>query len=232
MSTTDLLASHAVEPVQNGMLVGLGTGRAATRGIHALARRVNDEGLKVECVATSESSAALARELGLTVLAFAEVARVDYLFDGADEVSPDLAMLKGRGGAMTREKIVAHASGRRVYLIDESKLVSRIGERFPLPIEVLPFALASVREALRAIGLDGPIRKREDDREYHTDNGFLVIDATIREDADARRLNESLAHIDGVLGHGLFLREADEVLVESHDRASVKRLTRAARTRA
>lgn len=209
------------------MLVGLGTGRAATRGIHALARRVNDEGLRVECVATSESSAALARELGLTVLAFADVARVDYLFDGADEVSPDLAMLKGRGGAMTREKIVAHASDKRVYLVDEGKLVSHIGEKFPLPIEVLPFAIASVRAALRDIGLDGPIRTREDGREYHTDNGFLVIDAPIPQGSDARRLNDDLTRIDGVLGHGLFLREADEVLVESHDRASVKRLTRA-----
>lgn len=222
----DLLASHAVEPIESGMLVGLGTGRAATRGIHALARRVNDEGLRVECVATSESSAVLARELGLTVLAFADVARVEYLFDGADEVSPDLAMLKGRGGAMTREKIVAHASDRRVYLIDEGKLVSRIGEKFPLPIEVLPFAIASVRAALREIGLDGPIRTREDGREYHTDNGFLVIDAPIPRGSDARRLNDELMRIDGVLGHGLFLREADEVFVESHDRASVKRLSR------
>jgi ribose 5-phosphate isomerase A len=222
----DLLASHAVEPITGGMLVGLGTGRAATRGIHALARRVNDEGLRVECVATSESSAALARELGLTVLAFADVARVDYLFDGADEVSPDLAMLKGRGGAMTREKIVAHASDKRVYLVDEGKLVSRIGEKFPLPVEVLPFAIASVRAALRDIGLDGPIRTREDGREYHTDNGFLVIDAPIPQGSDARRLNDDLMRIDGVLGHGLFLREADEVLVESHDRASVRRLTR------
>jgi ribose 5-phosphate isomerase A len=222
----DLLAIQAVEPITSGMLVGLGTGRAATRGIHALARRVNDEGLRVECVATSESSAALARELGLTVLAFADVARVDYLFDGADEVSPDLAMLKGRGGAMTREKIVAHASDKRVYLVDEGKLVSRIGEKFPLPVEVLPFAIASVRAALRDIGLDGPIRTREDGREYHTDNGFLVIDAPIPQGSDARRLNDDLMRIDGVLGHGLFLREADEVLVESHDRASVRRLTR------
>jgi ribose 5-phosphate isomerase A len=222
----DLLAIQAVEPITGGMLVGLGTGRAATRGIHALARRVNDEGLRVECVATSESSAALARELGLTVLAFADVARVDYLFDGADEVSPDLAMLKGRGGAMTREKIVAHASDKRVYLVDEGKLVSHIGEKFPLPVEVLPFAIASVRAALREIGLDGPIRTREDGREYHTDNGFLVIDAPIPDGSDARRLNDDLMRIDGVLGHGLFLREADEVLVESHDRASVKRLTR------
>src|SRR5690606_26698235 len=110
MHATDTLARLAVEPITDGMLVGLGTGRAATRGIHALAQRVNEGGLRVRCVATSESSEALARELGLQVLPFSEVERVDYLFDGADEVAPDLSMLKGRGGAMTREKLVAQAT--------------------------------------------------------------------------------------------------------------------------
>jgi len=222
----DTLATMAVEPIEHGMVVGLGTGRAATRGIHALARRVNAEGLRVECVATSEASAALARELGLPVLSFAGVERVDYLFDGADEVAPDLSMLKGRGGAMTREKIVAHAAARRVYLVDESKVVSRIGEKFHLPVEALPFAIASIRAALRDVGLEGPLRTREDGAEYHTDNGFLVIDARIPADAEARSLNDALARVDGVLGHGLFLDEADDVLIESPDRSRVRRLTR------
>lgn len=226
MNDTDLLARLAVEPITNGMIVGLGTGRAATRGIHALAGRVNQDALRVQCVATSEASGSLARELGLTVLPFAEVERVDYLFDGADEVAPDLAMLKGRGGAMTREKIVAQASERRVYLIDDSKLVRRIGARFDLPIEVLPFALASVRAKLADIGLEGPVRTREGGEVYHTDNGFVVVDALIPEAADIDALNDSLAAIDGVLGHGLFLTEADEVLVESQDRSEVKRLAR------
>ncbi len=226
MNAPDQLARLAVEPITSGMIVGLGTGRAATRGIHALAQRVNEASLKVRCVATSEASGSLARELGLTVLPFAEVERVDYLFDGADEVAPDLAMLKGRGGAMTREKIVAQATTKRVYLIDDSKLVQRIGERFDLPIEVLPFALASVRTQLAAIGLDGPLRTREGGDDYHTDNGFVVIDAPVPDNTDLDALNTSLAMIDGVLGHGLFLREADEVLVESQDRSEVKRLTR------
>jgi ribose 5-phosphate isomerase A len=226
MNDTDLLARLAVEPLETGMIVGLGTGRAATRGIHALAARVNQGTLKVQCVATSEASGSLARELGLTVLPFAEVERVDYLFDGADEVAPDLSMLKGHGGAMTREKIVAQASAKRVYLVDETKMVKRIGERFALPIEVLPFALASVRTRLTALGLEGPIRTREAGDVYHTDNGFVVIDAAVQPGADVRSLNESLAAIDGVLGHGLFLTEADEVFVESKDRSDVKRLTR------
>ncbi len=226
MNAPDQLARLAVEPISNGMIVGLGTGRAATRGIHALAERVNQDALKVECVATSEASGSLARELGLTVLPFAEVERVDYLFDGADEVAPDLAMLKGRGGAMTREKIVAHASAKCVYLIDDSKLVRHIGDRFDLPIEVLPFALASVRVHLKALGLEGPLRRREDGEIYHTDNGFVVIDAPIPENTDLEALNESLAMIDGVLGHGLFMREADEVFVETQDRTRVNRLTR------
>jgi ribose 5-phosphate isomerase A len=105
-------------------------------------------------------------------------------------------------------------------------MVKRIGERFALPIEVLPFALASVRTRLTALGLEGPIRTREAGDVYHTDNGFVVIDAAVQPGADVRSLNESLAAIDGVLGHGLFLTEADEVFVESKDRSDVKRLTR------
>ncbi|MGP1310767.1 MAG: ribose-5-phosphate isomerase RpiA [Phycisphaerales bacterium] len=228
MTTHDTLAHEAVAPIESGMLVGLGTGRAASRGIHALAARAHGEGLRVECVATSEASAALARELGLAVLPFSEVAKVDYLFDGADEVAPDLSMLKGRGGAMTREKIVAHACARCVYLIDESKLVDRLGSRFALPIETLPFALASVRDRLHALGLDGPVREAEGGATYHTDNGFLVIDAAIPENANVRAISEGLARIEGVLGHGLFLTEADAVLVESADRAKVTRMTRPA----
>ncbi|MBX3352514.1 MAG: ribose-5-phosphate isomerase RpiA [Phycisphaeraceae bacterium] len=226
MTTTDTLAEMAVAPVRSGMVVGLGTGRAASRGIRALAARAQREGLSIECVATSEASAELARALGLKVIEFAGVERVDYLFDGADEITDDLTMLKGRGGAMTREKLVANASVQRVYLIDESKRVKRIGERFPLPIEVMPFALASVRARLRAIGLDGPVRARDDGSEYRTDNACVVIDAPVGGTIHMRALNDALARIDGVIGHGLFLSEADEALVESADGSRVDRMTR------
>lgn len=226
MTTKDTLAELAVAPVRAGMVVGLGTGRAASRGIRALASRARAESLSIECVATSEASAALARDLGLRVVEFAGVERVDYLFDGADEVTADLRMLKGRGGAMTREKLVANASLFRVYLIDESKRVSRLGERFALPIEVMPFALASVRARLREVGLDGPVRATDSGARYVTDNGCVVIEATLGERDDPAAVNAALASIDGVIGHGLFLTEADEVLIESADGSRVERLYR------
>jgi ribose 5-phosphate isomerase A len=128
----DALASAAVQDVRDDMTVGLGTGRAATRAIHALARRATEERLKLHCVATSRASEELARALGLLIRDMQAVERVDYLSDGADEVDESLRMLKGRGGAMTREKIVAQASARRVYLIQSRKRVGHLGETVEL----------------------------------------------------------------------------------------------------
>ena len=215
MSTqVDALASMAVAPVEAGMVVGLGTGRAASRAIRALALRVGAEGRGVRCVATSDASATLAASLGLVVLDFAGVERVDYLFDGADEVDPALRMMKGRGGAMTREKIVARASARRVYLVDDGKLVSRLGEKAALPVEVLPFALASVRAALERAGLRGGVRTAADGSRYATDNGCVVLDVGLGAGFDPALVDAMLNATPGVVGHGLFLREADEALIE------------------
>lgn len=227
-SPTDPLAEMAVAGITPGMTVGLGTGRAATRAIHALARRVREEGLRVSCVATSVASDELGRKLGLDVQPMERVATVDYLFDGADEVDPQLRMVKGRGGAMTREKIVAAAAAHRVYLIDEAKLVARLGEKMPLPIEVMSFGLSSVTRRLEALGLVGPIRQK-DGRLYVTDNGNVVIDAELGPALAGAQTPEPLAQaldaMEGVVDHGLFLSEAHEVLVESAA-GSVKRMTR------
>src|SRR6266571_2564059 len=133
MVTQDLLASAAVKDIVSGMNVGLGTGRAATRAIRALAERAATERLALRCVATSKASHDLAARLGLTVGSLEEIRNLDYLFDGADEVDSALRMIKGRGGAMTREKIVAHASARRVYLVQDAKRVAHLGATAPLP---------------------------------------------------------------------------------------------------
>ncbi len=230
LSQVDRLAAAAVEPVQRGMLVGLGTGRAASRAIHALARRVTHERLEVTCVATSRRSAELATSLGLQVLPMRDVPRVDLLFDGADEIEPGLAMTKGAGGAMTREKIVADASDRRLYLMDESKVVARLGERFPLPVEVLEFGLASTSAALKRLGLGPTIRCSPDEpREpYLTDEGNPVLDCAY---GDASRgnlleLSNAIDSIAGVVGHGLFVTQADVVLIESADGQRVQRRVR------
>lgn len=214
MTHKDPLATAAVKDIVAGMAVGLGTGHAATRAIHALAERAVSERLELRCVATSHASEDLARALGLVVGSLEEIGPLDFLFDGADEVDPALRMIKGRGGAMTREKIVAHAARRRVYLVQSAKLVARLGETAPLPIEVNASALATVHHALQRIGLDGPLRLTADGTPYQTDNGHPVIDAALPADLDVDRLGPSLDALPGVIGHGLFLSEADEVLTE------------------
>jgi ribose 5-phosphate isomerase A len=224
MTSHDALASAAVEEIRSGMTVGLGTGRAAARAIRALARRRDAEHLKLLCVATSRESEQLAAGLGLPLLPIEEMGRLDYLFDGADEVDPSLRMLKGRGGAMTREKMAARAAARRVYLVQSAKRVERLGSTVPLPIEVMRFGLAATREALRALGLDGELRGGG----FRTDDGNPVLDASLPPGLELTSLAEALDRIPGVVGHGLFLTEADLVLVEDEQGIVSERLTRAA----
>lgn len=220
----DPLAEAAVAEIQSGMLVGLGTGRTASRGVIALAERMKNEDLQLRCVSTSHATETLARFHGLPVMDFALVERVDYLFDGADEVDPHMNMLKGSGGAMTRERIVAWAAEKCVYMVDESKLVSRLGERTTLPIAVLAFGLAAVRAELRNLGLHGVCRRTIKGELFLTDNGNLVIDVAMGEQ-DLSELAASLNDIPGVIDHGLFLTEADEILVE-RDSGTIERRTR------
>lgn len=208
--TTDALAVAALEEIRSGMTVGLGSGRTATRAIEALARRVSTERMSIVCVATSRASEELGWRLGLRVQAMEGVERIDYLFDGADEVDAAMRMIKGRGGAMTREKIVARAAARRVYLVQSAKLVDRLGEAAPLPIEVLRFGLAATRRALRELGLDGPLRVAG----YETDDGNPIVDVRLPAGVDLAQLATALDETPGVLGHGLFLTEAHVLLIE------------------
>lgn len=219
----DALAEAAVAEVTSGMIVGLGTGRTAARGILALAARVKEENLDVRCVPTSHACETIARSQGLHVIDFAVVESVDLLFDGADEVDRQLRMLKGKGGAMTRERIVAHAAKRRVYMIQESKIVDRLGLTSPLGIAVLPFGVAATRTHLRRLGLNGVLRPGFDGHLFLTDNGHVIMDVTL-DDRDLDELACDLNAVPGVVDHGLFLTEADEVLVEG--RGEVVRLTR------
>jgi len=226
----DLLAQAAVEPVTNSMMVGLGTGRAASRGIHALAEKVKAESLDITCVATSHRSAELAESLGLIVRPMREVDHVDYLFDGVDELDPTLAMLKGAGGAMTREKIVAESADQCVFLMDESKLVTRLGERMPLPVEVLDFGLKATERRLRKLGLEPKQRSVDDDPQqpYLTDEGNPVLDCDFgrAQELEISTLSAYLDWTPGVVGHGLFVTQADMVLIESADRSHLTRRVR------
>lgn len=226
----DPLASAAVEPVRSGMIVGLGTGRAAARAIRALARRARAERLDFSCIATSESSARLAESLGLRVLPPDGTARIDYLFDGADEVDRRLRMIKGRGGAMTREKILARAAERCSYLVQRAKCVDRLGKSVPLPIEVMRFGFTATVRHLSDLGLRGPVRRGDGGADYITDNGNPVIDAALPAEVELEDLRIRLDELPGVVGHGLFLTEAHEVIVEEEEQGVISRLTRASCT--
>ena len=193
-------AVAAVQEVQGGMLVGLGTGSTAAFAIRALGERVAD-GLAIRAVVTSDASGKLARDVGIDVLDFAAVARVDLTIDGADEIDSRCFAIKGAGGAMLREKIVAASSARMVVIADGSKRVDRIGAA-RLPVEVLPFAIGYVTRVLTDMGAAPIIRDN-----YRTDQGNLVIDCHFASLEDPRATAATLSAIPGILGHGLFLDE-------------------------
>ncbi len=220
----DALAVAAVADITSGMTVGLGTGSTAKRGIRALADRVRDDGLDIRCVSTSEGSETLARELGLRMEDFAVVETLDYLFDGADEVDREIRVLKGSGGAMTRERLIAWAADRVVYMVDENKLVDHLGQNNTLAIAVMAFGLASIRAKLRSFGLCGVCRRTINGDLFITDNGNLILDVGLADDQDLENIHEELKHIPGVIDHGLFLDEADEILIGRGD--SVEQLVR------
>jgi len=189
--------------VRDGMNLGYGTGRAAAAALEALARRK----LRIRGVPTSERTAELCRSMGLPLTTLEETPELDLCIDGADEIDPDKQVLKGGGGAMVREKLVALASRRRVLVIEEPKLVPRLGTTRGLPIAVLAFGWdATLRRIARV--LPGAARRPE-----LNDDGNVVIDSPIPAGADLRELADDLKRIAGVVDHGLFLDLSPEVLV-------------------
>jgi len=204
-------AAAAIAEVRDGMLLGLGSGSTAAHAVTALGRRVA-EGLRVDCVATSRATEVLARSVGLTVRPFDDVARLDLTIDGADEIDPSLRAIKGGGGALLREKVVAAASDRVSIVIDASKWVAQLG-RFRLPVEVLPFAGAWVARALSGMGGTPARRLLADGTTFYTDQGNVIFDTAFALIEDPARLAASLASVPGIVEHGLFLDEIDTVFI-------------------
>ena len=204
--------------VRSGMVVGLGTGSTAAFAIEEIGRRVRDEKLVVTGVPTSGSAAELARKAGIDVRAVNDVAKLDLALDGADEVGPHLELIKGGGAAHTLEKIVATAAARFVVLVDEAKLVRRLGEKWPVPVEVLAVALRPVERALQGLGASVDLRKGGGkDGPVVTDHGNLVVDAKFAGIDDPAALARQLDSIPGLVEHGLFVGLADEALVGAPD---------------
>ena len=216
----DRVAEAAAALVEDGMKVGLGTGDTARRFIEKLALRR----LKLTCVVTSGASAGIARAGGLTVSTLAQTPRLDLAVDGADEVTPALDLMKGGGGAHTREKIVAASAARFVIMVDETKLVHRLGETFPVPVEALEEALPLVRSRLEGLGATVQLREK-DGAPYVTELGNRILDARFGAIAEPAALAARLDAIPGVLEHGLFVGMAHLVLVGDLSSETVRRLT-------
>ena len=226
-------ADHALGLVTEGTTIGLGTGRAATLFVEALGRRVA-EGFRIRGVPTSAATARLAAQLKISLTTLEEAEELDATFDGADEVAPDLGLLKGYGGALVREKIVAASSRRLIILVGPGKEVARLGSRGRLPVEVVPFGLALARRRLARLGLAGEVRTvpettghpGAEKTPFQSDNGNIIIDCRCRALDDPKDLERQIRDIPGVVDTGLFLGMAQTILI-GHDDGTVEVRTHA-----
>lgn len=213
-----LVGERVVEWIEDGMVVGLGTGSTASKAIEALGRKIASTQIRVRGVPTSFAAERLAQQLGIPVVTLNDVESVDLAFDGADEVDPDLNLIKGRGAAQTREKIVASESQRFIVLVDESKLVAKLGTRMPLPIEIVPLSTGPIMRRIERLGGRPTLRMgQRKDGPVVSDQGLWIIDAEFDGISDPAALDRELLMAPGVLDHGLFLGLATDVLVGRND---------------
>ena len=213
-------AERALDLIRDGQVIGLGTGSTAMFAIEGLGRLVR-EGLSVTGVPTSVATERLARELAIPLVNLNEAGVIDVTLDGADEVDPDFNMIKGGGGALTREKLVALASVKRIILVDESKLVSRLGQSRLLPIEVLPFAWTFAARLLTGLGCVASLREH-DGVPFVTDNGNHILDCAFGSIEDAATLEKRIKLLTGVVECGLFIGIADTLVIGFDDRVEVR----------
>ena len=213
-----LAAEAAAELVEDGMRVGLGTGSTVAHVLERLAERVRDEGLSIVGVPTSLDTEEKARALGLRLAGLEEVEELDLTIDGADEIDGEFRMIKGGGGALLREKVIASISRREAIVVGAGKVVERLGRAFPLPVEVVPFARPVVCRRIRALGATPLLRVQEGGGSYRTDNGNEILDCRFEDGiADPEALERALAAIPGVVESGLFLGLAHVLVVGRED---------------
>lgn len=205
-------ARRALQLVEPGMTLGLGSGSTATLWIELLGQQVRDHGLNIRAIASSEDSERLGRSFGIPFVTFDDCRWLDLTVDGADEIAPNLALIKGGGGKLLREKIVASASKRFVVVADRSKQVEKLG-RFPLPVEVIPMAAVLVADALRQLGFTPTIRVNHDGTRYITDEGNLILDCSGVLIEKPQEIAAKIDSIVGVVEHGLFLQMAQLALI-------------------
>jgi ribose 5-phosphate isomerase A len=216
----DAAAAAAVELVEPGMTIGLGSGRALWKALELLAER----GEPVRCVVASSRTDELARQAGFTVVALDGTVELDLALDGADEVDPALGLIKGGGGALLREKIVISAARRFAVIAEASKKVARLGEGFRLPVEVVRFGWQDTRRRLAPLLPDAEQRLRDDGEAYLTDEGHFILDCAVPPSGDVAELGRAIKQIPGVVEHGLFIGMATDALLGNPD-GSVETLT-------
>jgi ribose 5-phosphate isomerase A len=217
MNDKQMVALQAVKYVKSGMLIGLGTGSTANYFIEELARLQREENLKVTTVASSTISAISAQSLGLPIVALEHISSIDLYVDGADEITPDMTLLKGRGSDLVKEKLLAKAATQFIAVADESKLVSRIGQNFVIPIEVIPFAWQLAKKSLENMGANGGLRSNAaKDGFWVTSHGSYVLDMTFDKSFDAKTLNDLISNTPGVVEHGIFYDLTDAVFIAAN----------------
>jgi ribose 5-phosphate isomerase A len=213
-------AQKAIERVKNGMIIGLGTGSTVQFALELISEKIKSGEIKdIAGIPTSKRTEEESKRLGIPVLSINELRKktdgnkiIDLTIDGADEADEKLNLIKGGGGAMLREKIIAHASKINVTIIDESKLSEKVGSKCSLPIEVLEFSIENEKYFLNSIGAEVTIRKNSSDKNFITDNGNLILDAKFSAIENADELNNKLNSQPGILGHGLFVGICDELI--------------------
>ncbi|KAA2217405.1 ribose-5-phosphate isomerase RpiA [Maribacter flavus] len=213
-----LAATEAVKFVKDGMTVGLGSGSTSAYMIRILGEKV-ENGLKIKGVPSSEKTAALAREMGIPLVSLDDVKRIDINLDGADEFDPQMRLIKGGGGALLREKIIAHNSKVNIIITDSSKQVERLG-KFKLPVETIPFATNKIISELEDMGLK-PIPRKANGALYVTDENNYIVDVDIWEHNDLETLGYNLIRIPGIVETGLFLNTADMIIMGKGDAVTV-----------
>jgi ribose 5-phosphate isomerase A len=214
MNDKELVAIEAAKRVKNGMVVGLGTGSTANYFIEHLAKRQAEGGLNISTVASSTISAMKAESCGLKVVSIAQLKRIDLYVDGADEITPNLSLLKGRGQDLVMEKLLAKAADQFIVVADKSKLASRIGEKFIIPIEVIPSAWQMVKHQLEKQGAQGDIRLNAGkDNVVISAHGSYVLDMQFPVKINDEALNNLLNNTPGIVEHGVFYGIASQVLI-------------------
>lgn len=218
------VSKEAVKYIQDGMIVGLGTGSTVRYMVDALGERVKNEGLKIIGVTTSNRTTKQAESLGITIKDIDDVDHIDLCIDGADEVDDDFNGIKGGGGALLWEKIVNNASTKKIWIVDQSKLVPRIGD-FGVPVEVIPFGSQHVFNTFEKKGYK-PVWRMDGDHKYRTDENNFIIDIHLGQIDDPHALAEDLIHTVGVVEHGLFLNRVDDVIVGRYNGPEVLHATK------